>query len=102
MATSQNYSELEYTWTMWHDSTGPTMKPLYKKYIEISNEAAKLNGYTDAGDMWRNKYEDPMFIEKMKKLWLNVEPLYDELHKYTRNKLIEIYGKSNDFQQILI
>lgn len=92
MSNSSDYDELEYIWTMWHNSTGPTMKPLYKKYIELSNEAAKLNGYTDAGDMWRAKYEDPNFIENMKKIWNNVEPLYNELHTYTRNKLIEIYG----------
>lgn len=106
MATSKNYSELEYTWRMWHDSTGPLMKPLYKKYIELSNKAATLNGFKDAGDMWRSKYEDPNFIENMKKIWKRVEPLYNELHTYTRNKLIKIYGKyemkiikQNDFNR---
>lgn len=93
MATSKNYDELEYTWKMWHNSTGPLMKPYYKKYIEMSNKAAKLNGYSDAGEMWRSKYEDPLFIENMKKIWQTVEPLYKELHEYTRNELIKIYGK---------
>lgn len=78
---------------MWHNSTGPSMKPLYKKYIGLSNQVATLNNYTDAGDMWRGTYEDPQFIEKMTKIWQEVEPLYNELHKYTRNKLVGIYGK---------
>lgn len=94
MATSNSYDELEYTWQMWHNSTGPLMKPYYKTYIEMSNKAAKLNGFNDAGEMWRSKYEDPNFIENMKKLWHTVEPLYKELHEYTRNKLIKIYGKA--------
>lgn len=94
MAKSNNYDELEYLWTMWHNSTGPLMKPYYKKYIELSNKAATLNNFSDAGEMWRSKYEDPNFIENMKKIWKTVEPLYKELHEYTRNKLIKIYGKS--------
>lgn len=78
---------------MWHNSTGPTMKPLFKKYIELSNEAAQLNGFTDTGHMWRAKYEDDKFIGNMNKIWKRVEPLYHQLHQYTKNKLVEIYGK---------
>lgn len=92
MATSKSFDQLKYTWAMWHNSTGPLMRPFYKKYIEISNEAAKLNEFNDYGDMWRSKYEDPNFIENVKELWHQIEPLYDALHEYTRNKLIEIYG----------
>lgn len=95
MAKSNDYDELEYMWTMWHNSTGPLMKPYYKKYIELSNKAATLNGFVDAGEMWRAKYEDPNFIENLKKIWQTVEPLYKELHEYTRNKLIKIYGKGD-------
>lgn len=92
MIKSENFDQLNYTWTMWHNSTGVHMRPYYKKYIELSNEAAKLNGFNDYGDMWRSKYEDPNLIENLKKLWKQVEPLYDELHEYTRQKLIDIYG----------
>lgn len=91
MAKSQNYSELEYTWVMWHNKTGPLIKEYYKKYVNLSNEAAKLNGFDDYGDMWRSKYEDTNFEENMKKIWKQVEPLYDQLHQYVRRKLIEIY-----------
>lgn len=93
MAKSQNYDELVYTWFMWHNSTGPKMKPLFKKYIELSNEAARLNGFNDTGEMWQATYEDPKFIENMLKIWNRIEPLYRELHEYTKNKLINIYGK---------
>lgn len=91
MAKSQNFSELEYTWQNWHDKTGPLMRTPYKRYIELNNEAARLNGFSDYGEMWRSKYEDPNFVENMKKVWKQVEPYYDALHKYTRTKLLDIY-----------
>lgn len=93
MAKSQNYSELEYTWTKWHNITGPPMKPLFEKYIELNNKAAVLNGFKDAGEMWQAKYEDPKFIAHIKAIWKKVEPLYVQLHTYTKNKLAKIYGE---------
>lgn len=51
--------------------------------------------------MWRSRYEDDALIEKVDKLWDEVQPLYNELHKYVRNQLGDLYGeklnKSNDF-----
>lgn len=93
MGTSQNYNELEYTWSMWYNKTGTPMKEHFKKYIDLSNEAARLNKFNDTGDMWRSRYEDPNLIENLKMIWKQVEPLYNELHTYTRTKLINIYGK---------
>lgn len=102
MSTSTNFTELKYMWTMWHNSTGPLIRPLYKKYIEISNEAAKLNDFKDNGEMWRSAYEDPDFLMHIKELWNEIKPLYDSLHEYTRNKLIEIYGDEMDKSDPLI
>ena len=44
--------------------------------------------------MWRSGYDMPAddFAKLTDKLWLEVKPLYDELHTYTRNKLNEKYG----------
>lgn len=91
MAESHNASELLYTWREWHDSTGPHMRKSYRRYIELSNEAAKLNGFQDTGDMWRADFEDPKFLENMLAIWKQVEPFYDRLHKYTHEKLLETY-----------
>lgn len=102
MATSTSYDELKYTWEQWHDKSGALMRNDYKKYVEISNEAAKLNNYSDYGEMWRFEYEDDDFIENMKKLWKRIEPLYDELHKYTRLQLLKIYGNKMNASDPLI
>lgn len=46
--------------------------------------------------MWRSRYEDDKLVEKVDKLWDEVKPLYDELHKYVRNQLLKIYGDKMD------
>ena len=46
--------------------------------------------------MWRSKYEDDKLIEKVDKLWEDVEPLYNELHKYVRYQLKDLYGDNMD------
>lgn len=102
MANSVDFDRLKYIWLMWHNSTGPHMRSHYKKYIDISNEAAKLNNFTDYGDMWRSSYEDPNFMDNLEKLWHKVQPLYDALHEYTRHKLIQIYGSQMDESDPLI
>lgn len=102
MAKSTHFDRLKYTWLMWHNSTGPKMRSHYKKYVEISNEAARLNNFTDYGDMWRDSFEDPNFLTNVEDIWNKVQPLYDALHEYTRHKLINIYGDKMDESDPLI
>lgn len=46
--------------------------------------------------MWRSKYEDDKLIEKVDKLWDEVQPLFNELHKYVRYQLNDLYGDKMD------
>ena len=52
--------------------------------------------------MWRSKYEDPALIEKVDKLWDEVKPLYNELHKYVRYQLRDLYGDKLDKKSDMI
>jgi peptidyl-dipeptidase A len=52
--------------------------------------------------MWRDAYEDEKFVENIDKMWSEVEPLYEELHKYVRRKLKEIYQDKLDISDDLI
>lgn len=61
-----------------------------------------FTGYSDAGEMWRNKYEDAALIDKVDKLWEQVTPLYNELHKYVRYQLRDLYGNKIDKTSDLI
>lgn len=54
--------------------------------------------------MWQSAYED-MDFNTVDSLWADVKPLYDELHKYVRNKLSEgVNGthSSNNLSFILL
>lgn len=102
MANSNDFEHLKYIWLMWHNSTGPKIRPHFKKYVEIANEAARLNNFSDYGDMWRANYEDPNFLVNVENIWKKVQPLYDALHEYTRHKLLKIYGDKMNASDPLI
>lgn len=44
MATSRDYDELLFAWKGWRDSAGKVLRQKYKKYVELANKAATLNG----------------------------------------------------------
>lgn len=52
--------------------------------------------------MWRSKYEDSNLITKVDALWNEVKPLYNELHKYVRNQLRDLYPDSMNKKSDLI
>lgn len=91
ITTSRDYDELLYIWKGWHDASGKLMRADYKEYVELSNEAAKANGFADMGAMWQSTYEVDDFKNAIDKLWMQVAPLYKELHTYTLNRLKKQY-----------
>jgi peptidyl-dipeptidase A len=44
MASSKDYDELEWIWKQWRDKSGKNMRNGYKRYVELVNKAAKLDG----------------------------------------------------------
>ncbi|XP_077996679.1 angiotensin-converting enzyme-like [Glandiceps talaboti] len=93
MAQSRDYNELVWAWKGWRDTCGPAMKSMYTRYVELGNEAAKLNDQPDMGAYWRSWYEMDNFEEEMMRLWDEVQPLYLQLHAFVRRKLSELYGE---------
>uniref|UniRef100_A0A669F4X0 Angiotensin-converting enzyme n=1 Tax=Oreochromis niloticus TaxID=8128 RepID=A0A669F4X0_ORENI len=102
MATSQNYDERLHVWEGWRKEVGKRMRPLYEDYVDLKNEAAKLNGFEDYGAYWRYNYEtledDVMYhytgnelMEDVRVIYKQILPLYKELHAYVRAKLMEVY-----------
>uniref|UniRef100_A0A8C3KJA8 Angiotensin-converting enzyme n=1 Tax=Calidris pygmaea TaxID=425635 RepID=A0A8C3KJA8_9CHAR len=92
MATSRDYDKLLFAWKGWRDASGKKIKNNYKRYVELSNKAAVLNGYTDNGAYWRSLYETPTFEEDLERLYLQLQPLYLNLHAYVRRALYKTYG----------
>ena len=94
MGTVRDPAKLKEMWTSWHNNVGTPMRDDYTRLVTIANEGARELGYTDVGAMWRSGYDMPAdeFARTMDKLWLQVKPLYDELHCYVRAKLHKHHG----------
>jgi peptidyl-dipeptidase A len=94
MGTNRNPDELKEMWASWNDNVGKPMREDYAREVEIANQGARELGYTDVGAMWRSQYDMSAddFAKLVDRLWLQVKPLYDELHCYTRGKLNAKYG----------
>lgn len=94
MGTNRNPEELKEMWVSWHDNVGGPMKNDYVRMAEIANKGAQELGFADLGAMWRSGYAMPAddFAKLTDKLWLEVKPLYDELHTYVRTQLNKKYG----------
>lgn len=44
MANSRNPDELLHVWKEWHDRTGPPMKNKFMRYVQLANQASRMNG----------------------------------------------------------
>jgi peptidyl-dipeptidase A len=94
MGTNRNPEQLKEMWVSWHTQVGGPMRDDYAKMVGIANKGAVELGFKDVGAMWRSGYDMPAddFAKLNDKLWLEVKPLYDELHTYVRTQLNKKYG----------
>jgi peptidyl-dipeptidase A len=81
-------------WQSWHETTGRPMRQDYVRMVEIANAGAKDLGYADTGAMWRSQYDmtPEQFSQMYERLLSELNPLYTQLHCYTRTKLNQKYG----------
>jgi len=84
---------LQEVWEGWR-TISPPMKDDYARMVEIANEGANELGYPSLDQMWLSGYDMPPedMEAEVQRLWSQVEPLYEELHCYTRAKLNDQYG----------
>uniref|UniRef100_K7FAQ8 Angiotensin-converting enzyme n=1 Tax=Pelodiscus sinensis TaxID=13735 RepID=K7FAQ8_PELSI len=92
MATSRSYQKLLYAWEGWHSAAGNPLRPKYKAFVALSNEAYRMDGFKDTGAYWRSWYDSPTFEDDLEQLYHQLEPLYLNLHAFVRRKLYERYG----------
>lgn len=52
MAKSKDINELTHMWQQWHDETGRPLRSKFIRYVELSNEAARLNGKPNTNSIW--------------------------------------------------
>ncbi|KAK9512877.1 hypothetical protein O3M35_001195 [Rhynocoris fuscipes] len=92
MAHSRSYEEQLYAWRSWRDATGPKLKDRFIRYIELANEAARLNGFRDAGEQERSLYGVEDLQNQISEVWASLAPLYRQLHAYVRHKISKQYA----------
>ncbi|KAH1028894.1 angiotensin-converting enzyme [Dendroctonus ponderosae] len=92
LSTSRDPEELKHVWLGWRNAVGAKCRGLYKQYVDLSNDAAKLNNFTDTSEYWLNDYEDANFKASVQSLWKQLQPLYLQIHAYVRTKLRQKYG----------
>jgi peptidyl-dipeptidase A len=94
MAESRDPKQLLDAWQGWH-AVGKQIKPYYARYVQLANEGARGIGFRNLGELWRSRYDETpqMFERDVDRLWSEVEPLYRQLHCYTREKLRAKYGE---------
>ncbi|XP_031573665.1 angiotensin-converting enzyme-like [Actinia tenebrosa] len=100
MAESRNNQHLVTAWREWRRVTGPKIRPLYKKFVELSNEGARDNNWEDTGDWWRSWYRPGSIGNEVGKLWMDLKPLYMELHAFVRYRLRKQYPVVLDSEPI--
>lgn len=81
-------------WKGWR-TVSPPMREDYRRFVELANEGAREFGYGDLGEMWRSSYDMSAvdFEAETERLWDQVNPLYEALHCYVRDKLANHYGE---------
>ena len=95
MGTDRNPARLEEMWTKWHATAAP-MREDYARMVEIANEGARDLGYENVGQMWLSNYDMPAeaMEAEVERLWSQMQPFYEQLHCYVRQRLNARYGNA--------
>ncbi|XP_022825180.1 angiotensin-converting enzyme [Spodoptera litura] len=92
MSHSRDWDELQHIWTEWRRNTGRRVRDLYEQLVDLTNQAARLNNFTDASAYWMFPYETNNMRQEVDEVWEQIKPLYELLHAYVRRRLRESYG----------
>lgn len=93
IAESRDYDATLEAWRGWH-GISPPMRPMYQRFVELTNEGAREIGFANLAELWKSNYDmaPDAFEAETDRLWSQVKPLYDQLHCEVRAKLSKHYG----------
>lgn len=77
MSKSRNFDELKHVWHQWHQQSGGKMRSHYQHFVELSNEAARMNS-----NCLINSLTLTLLDECLQK-YFNNPNLYDSLIDYS-------------------
>lgn len=93
IAESRDYEATLEAWRGWR-TVSPPMRPMYERFVELTNEGAREIGFANLAELWKSNYDmaPDAFEAETDRLWSQVKPLYDQLHCEVRAKLSKHYG----------
>ncbi len=93
LAESRDYEATLEAWKGWR-TISPSMRPMYQRFVELTNEGAKEMGFANLAELWKSNYDmtPDAFEAETDRLWNQVKPLYDQLHCEVRARLSKHYG----------
>jgi len=93
--TSRDYEDLKRMWLAWRRSSGRSMRPQFRDYVNLANRGAQNIELTNLGQMWRVPYESSNLKGDVKAMYNEMLPMYKHLHAYVRMQLRKYYGEAN-------
>lgn len=90
--TSKDPEELKHIWVEWRKAVGQNVRQMYKEHIELDNESARLNNFTDTSEYWLSDYDTADIKDQIEMLWKQMKPLYLQIHAYVRHQMRKTYG----------
>ncbi|KRX52995.1 Propionyl-CoA carboxylase alpha chain, mitochondrial [Trichinella sp. T9] len=95
MAKSTDPSVLQYLWQRWHQAIdSAAIGPSLHLHTTISNAIVRRNNFPDLGAYWRSLYRDANLERTVESLWIQILPLYEQMHAYVRRMLHARYPDS--------
>ncbi|TMS36533.1 hypothetical protein L596_003676 [Steinernema carpocapsae] len=87
-------------WQSWREVIARNMTSKYERLMELTNKAAKLNGFSNGREMWLSPYElssrsSPAKLDILKsveKVYEQIQPFYQQIHAYMRRQLTAVFN----------
>ncbi|VDK44288.1 unnamed protein product [Anisakis simplex] len=103
LAREKNAKNAKHIWLMWRATISPQLAPSYERLMELTNQGATLNGFSNGGAMWRSPYDLSIesgrpklnMLDEMNRLFDQILPFYKQLHAYVRRQLTGVFGIEN-------
>ena len=88
--TSRDYEDLKRMWLAWRRSSGRSIRPQFRDYVNLANRGAQNIELTNLGQMWRVPYEMSNLKGDVKNMYQEMLPMYKYLHAYIRMQLRKV------------
>lgn len=96
--STSSHEEALNLWKSWRSTVGKNLTDSYVDLVDVTNKAAKANGYSDAGQMWKAAFDvksegKPEYdiSKNIEEVYEQIVPLYNQLHGYFRRQIAGIY-----------